>query len=66
MMGNISLAMLDTNPEDVLFSRLTNLGEAVMRAQDLTRQLLTFAKGGAPVKQTARSGRSSRIPAGFP
>ncbi len=52
MMGNISLAMLDTNPEDGLYSRLTNLGEAVVRAQDLTRQLLTFAKGGAPIKNT--------------
>jgi CheY-like chemotaxis protein len=35
------------------FKRLTDVEKAVMRAQDLTRQLLTFAKGGAPVKQTA-------------
>jgi PAS domain S-box-containing protein len=52
MMGNISLAMLDTDVASSNYSRLANLGEAAVRAQNLTRQLLTFAKGGAPVKKT--------------
>ena len=32
---------------------LTAAEKASLRARDLTRQLLTFAKGGAPVKKTA-------------
>ena len=32
---------------------LQNTENASYRAQELTRQLLTFAKGGAPVKETA-------------
>jgi two-component system cell cycle sensor histidine kinase/response regulator CckA len=53
ILGNISLALVDTKSKDRNFKRLEDMEKAVMRAQDLTRQLLTFAKGGAPVKQTA-------------
>jgi PAS domain S-box-containing protein len=53
ILGNISLSLVDADLTDQNFKRLTDVEKAVMRAQDLTRQLLTFAKGGAPVKQTA-------------
>lgn len=53
ILGNISLTLLDTDPTDDNFKRLTDVERAIVRAQDLTRQLLTFAKGGAPVKRTA-------------
>ena len=53
ILGNVSLALVDTELTDQNFNRLTGVEKAVMRAQDLTRQLLTFAKGGAPVRQTA-------------
>ena len=32
---------------------LSGVEEAILRAKDLTQQLLTFSKGGAPVKKTA-------------
>lgn len=53
ILGNISLALVDTELTDQNYKRLADVEKAVIRAQDLTRQLLTFAKGGAPVKQTA-------------
>ncbi len=53
ILGNISLALVDTELTDQNYRRLADVEKAVMRAQDLTHQLLTFAKGGAPVKQTA-------------
>ncbi len=53
ILGNISLTLVNTDLTDQNFRRLTDVEKAVMRAQDLTRQLLTFAKGGAPVKQAA-------------
>ena len=50
--GNISLAMRDIKPADAIFRRLADAESACMRAKDLTYQLLTFSKGGAPVKKT--------------
>ncbi|MEK6743090.1 MAG: PAS domain S-box protein [Nitrospirota bacterium] len=52
IMGNISLAMLDVDPENSAYQQLTKAERASFRAQDLTRQLLTFSRGGAPVKKT--------------
>jgi len=49
--GNISLAMRDIKPADEIFRRLADAESACMRAKDLTYQLLTFAKGGAPVRK---------------
>jgi two-component system, cell cycle sensor histidine kinase and response regulator CckA len=52
IMGNISLARIYAKPEDKVLAKLSEAEKGAMRAQELTRQLLTFAKGGAPVKQT--------------
>jgi len=38
---------------DSVCERLVAAEKAVLRAKDLTEQLLTFSKGGAPVKKTA-------------
>jgi len=51
IMGNISLAMLDVDPENSAYQQLAKAEQASFRAQDLTRQLLTFSRGGAPVKK---------------
>jgi signal transduction histidine kinase/CheY-like chemotaxis protein len=49
VMGNLSLARLDPRMEPESVSSLRDAEKAVVRARDLTQQLLTFAKGGAPV-----------------
>jgi PAS domain S-box-containing protein len=53
IMGNISLAKVLINPQDKAFRRLDEAEKAVWRARDLTQQLLTFSKGGAPVRKTS-------------
>ena len=53
IVGNISLAKtLSDSPEDV-YEYLSQAEKASKRAQHLTQQLLTFSKGGAPVKENA-------------
>jgi len=53
ILGNVSLAKSEVTPENELFDLLSEAETASARAQTLTRQLLTFAKGGAPIKETA-------------
>lgn len=49
IMGNISLASTLLQPGSRSVSLLAESEKACLRARDLTRQLLTFSKGGAPV-----------------
>lgn len=53
VLANISLAALSARDQTDVTRRLTEAERAVLRARDLTQQLLTFAKGGAPVKKIA-------------
>ncbi|MGZ4966211.1 MAG: hybrid sensor histidine kinase/response regulator, partial [Chthoniobacterales bacterium] len=57
IIGNISLASLLLPPDDEMASRLNDGKNASLRARDLAQQLLTFARGGAPIKQTASIGK---------
>lgn len=51
IMGNIDLVMLNMGQEETQSRKLlANAEKAVVRAKDLTYQLLTFSKGGDPVK----------------
>ncbi|MEN8143080.1 MAG: ATP-binding protein [Thermodesulfobacteriota bacterium] len=52
VLGNVSLLKLGAEPNDKIYSKLTEVEKATLRARKLTQQLLTFAKGGSPVKQT--------------
>lgn len=50
--GNIGLAQLETPPESAaLLSFLSKAGQAAQHAAHLSSQLLTFSKGGAPLKK---------------
>ncbi|HZR47523.1 MAG TPA: ATP-binding protein, partial [Candidatus Manganitrophaceae bacterium] len=50
---NVSLAKLSADRPEAFMERLSQAEKAAMRAKDLSQQLLTFAKGGAPVKRIA-------------
>jgi signal transduction histidine kinase/ActR/RegA family two-component response regulator len=52
ILGNISLAKMFIDPSHKVSGRLAEAEKACTRAKDLTRQLLTFSKGGAPIKRT--------------
>jgi len=52
ILGNITLAKMDAQAEDSAYERLEEAEKASYRARDLTQQLLTFSRGGAPVKKT--------------
>lgn len=53
ILGNLSLAMISHQDQELLLPRLAEAERAALRARDLVQQLLTFAKGGAPVKEVA-------------
>ncbi|MDQ7783437.1 MAG: ATP-binding protein [Desulfomonilaceae bacterium] len=53
ILGNISLVQEQRDLSTKSHSRLLDAAKAANRAQDLTRQLSTFSKGGAPIKTSA-------------
>ncbi len=54
ILGNISIAKIHTAEGDNLHRKLVEAEKASLRARDLAQQLLTFSRGGAPVKKSAR------------
>jgi len=57
IIGNISLASLLLPPGAEMAQRLDDAKNASVRARDLAQQLLTFARGGAPIKKAASIGK---------
>jgi PAS domain S-box-containing protein len=51
ILGNLSLTKILLAPGDAALRRLADTEKACLRAKDLTRQLLAFARGGLPVKK---------------
>jgi PAS domain S-box-containing protein len=51
IVGNISLLRLYQQTGEDVGERLDEMQKAAMRAKELTQQLLTFSKGGKPVKE---------------
>jgi PAS domain S-box-containing protein len=52
ILGNISLAKMYSEPDGKICRRLDEAEKATERARDLTFQLLTFSKGGTPIRKT--------------
>ncbi|MDP1579554.1 MAG: ABC transporter substrate-binding protein [Candidatus Didemnitutus sp.] len=50
VLGNVTLAELDSGNDSAVSRMLHEAKRATLRARDLTQQLLTFAKGGDPVR----------------
>ena len=51
ILGNISLARMEMDPKKIVIDRLREAEKATLRAKNLTQQLLTFSRGGTPVKK---------------
>ncbi len=57
LFGNISLVKMDLPREHPSYKYLDEMDKTMNRATSLTTQLLTFAKGGAPVKEAVSLGQ---------
>jgi CheY-like chemotaxis protein len=57
IMGNFSLARMLAEPGSKISSMLERAEKASLRAKELTQQLLTFSRGGAPVKRSTFIGQ---------
>ncbi|KAA3613169.1 MAG: hybrid sensor histidine kinase/response regulator [Calditrichaeota bacterium] len=53
ILGNLELSQMYIGAKNEAYKLLGSAQKAVMRAKDLTHQLLTFSKGGEPVRETA-------------
>ncbi len=51
IVGQLSLAKYGLDHSHRLFPKIAEAEQASLRAQDIARQLLTFSKGGVPVKK---------------
>jgi len=65
IMGNLSIARLELSDDEKLFSIVKEAEKASERARDLTRQLLTFSRGGMPVRRPSSMGSVIRDTADF-
>jgi two-component system cell cycle sensor histidine kinase/response regulator CckA len=65
IIGNISLVKIIGKQDDDSLTILEDAEKASMRAKSLTQQLLTFAKGGAPVKKNMAIADLLKESAGF-
>jgi len=65
ILGNVTLAKLDTDPGDEIFQILAEAEKATTQAKNLTQQLLTFSRGGAPLKKTVYIGKIIKDSANF-
>ncbi|MFC1513114.1 PAS domain S-box protein [Thermodesulfobacteriota bacterium] len=66
VLGNISMAKLYLTPQDRALCHLNDSEKATQRARGLTQQLLTFSKGGAPIKKTTTITELIRDSSSFP
>jgi signal transduction histidine kinase/CheY-like chemotaxis protein len=65
ILSNIELAKMHSVRNNKVYERLEEAAQASIRAKDLTLQLLTFSKGGSPVKRAVSLGDLIPSSAGF-
>jgi PAS domain S-box-containing protein len=65
IMGNVTLAALDSSAQGPMARWLGEAEKGLLRARDLTQQLLTFAKGGDPVRSVVQLAEIVRETAEF-
>jgi len=52
--GNISLAKITLDPAEAAYRNLEQAEKGALRAKELSQKLLTFSKGGVPVRRQVR------------
>ncbi|MGA8017867.1 MAG: hypothetical protein WCA42_03260, partial [Desulfobacterales bacterium] len=52
IIGNVSLIQSYVDPQDMVYRLLDEVNEAATVAKSLTQKLITFSRGGAPLKET--------------
>ena len=57
VLGNLALVKLSSSLEKETEDRITAAENAILSAKAMTQQLLTFSKGGAPIKKTIEANR---------
>lgn len=65
ILGNIGLSKIFIGDDHKAYAKLETAEKAIERSKDLTQQLLTFSKGGAPVKITSSIEQIVRDSASF-
>jgi PAS domain S-box-containing protein len=65
MLGNIALAKMKLNKDDIVSARLEKAENAIHRAKDLTRNLLTISRKGELSKKTVAIGALIKETANF-
>ena len=65
ILGNLGLIRLEPEAMALVGSQVTDAEKAARRATDVTQQLLTFAKGGDPVRKIVDFAEVVREAAGF-
>ncbi len=65
ILGSISLAKMSVDTEHEIYPILTEAEDETCRARDLTQQLLTFSKGGAPIRKVTSISELLRTTATF-
>jgi PAS domain S-box-containing protein len=53
ILGSLSLAKMEANPANALYDRLAGAEEQCIKAKSLTRRLLSYSRGGSPLRITA-------------
>ena len=65
ILANLSFARMQLSPSNMIAKRLEESEKATVRASELTQQLLTFARGGEPIKRLVDSASLIRESASF-
>ena len=57
ILGNVSFAKMLMNTDDKAYTRLSDVENAALKAKELAGRLLTFSKGGSPLKKVVSMDR---------
>jgi signal transduction histidine kinase len=66
ILGNVSLAKLYLSPDDPAYDKMTQAEKSCLQAKELTGRLITFSKGGEPLRKKVAVAPFLKDPCLFP